>query len=97
MHIEYRVYGKGDPAIVLIHGWATDATYWYKQIDKALARGRFIIHHKNADSFSRLGHWPALLRILAATRWPPLYRLRYAAGRRSGYFRQDGDQRCVRV
>jgi pimeloyl-ACP methyl ester carboxylesterase len=31
-HIEYRVYGKGDPAIVLIHGWATDANYWDAQI-----------------------------------------------------------------
>jgi pimeloyl-ACP methyl ester carboxylesterase len=33
LHIEYRVYGKGDPAIVLIHGWATDANYWSAQID----------------------------------------------------------------
>jgi pimeloyl-ACP methyl ester carboxylesterase len=33
VHIEYRVYGKGDPAIVLIHGWATDANYWYQQIE----------------------------------------------------------------
>src|SRR5258708_2054522 len=38
MHIEYRVYGKGDPVIVLIHGWATDATYWYKQIDPLKAK-----------------------------------------------------------
>ena len=33
VHIEYRVLGKGDPAIVLIHGWATDANYWNAQID----------------------------------------------------------------
>jgi len=32
VHIEYRVSGKGDPAIVLIHGWATDANYWNAQI-----------------------------------------------------------------
>jgi pimeloyl-ACP methyl ester carboxylesterase len=32
VHIEYRVFGKGDPAIVLIHGWATDANYWNAQI-----------------------------------------------------------------
>ena len=38
VHIEYRVYGKGDPAIVLIHGWATDANYWYKQIDPLKAK-----------------------------------------------------------
>jgi pimeloyl-ACP methyl ester carboxylesterase len=32
VHIEYRVSGHGDPAIVLIHGWATDANYWNAQI-----------------------------------------------------------------
>ncbi|HEY3784256.1 MAG TPA: alpha/beta hydrolase [Steroidobacteraceae bacterium] len=31
-HIEYRVYGHGEPAIVLIHGWATDANYWNAQV-----------------------------------------------------------------
>jgi pimeloyl-ACP methyl ester carboxylesterase len=38
VHIEYRVYGKGDPAIVLIHGWATDANYWYTQLDPLKAK-----------------------------------------------------------
>lgn len=33
LHIEYRVFGSGEPAIVLIHGWATDANYWNKQFD----------------------------------------------------------------
>jgi pimeloyl-ACP methyl ester carboxylesterase len=32
------VYGKGDPAIVLIHGWATDANYWFQQIDVLKAK-----------------------------------------------------------
>ncbi len=38
VHIEYRVYGKGEPAIVLIHGWATDANYWNAQIDPLKAK-----------------------------------------------------------
>ena len=38
VHIEYRVYGKGDPAIVLIHGWAADANYWNAQIDPLKAK-----------------------------------------------------------
>lgn len=38
VHIEYRVYGKGDPAIVLIHGWATDANYWNAQINPLKAK-----------------------------------------------------------
>ncbi|HKT73425.1 MAG TPA: alpha/beta hydrolase [Steroidobacteraceae bacterium] len=33
VHIEYHVYGRGEPAIVLIHGWATDANYWNAQVD----------------------------------------------------------------
>ncbi len=38
LHLEYRVYGKGEPAIVLIHGWATDANYWNAQIDPLKAK-----------------------------------------------------------
>jgi pimeloyl-ACP methyl ester carboxylesterase len=33
VHIEYRVYGHGEPAVLLVHGWATDANYWNGQID----------------------------------------------------------------
>ncbi len=33
VHIDYRVWGKGEPAIVLIHGWACDWNYWKAQID----------------------------------------------------------------
>jgi pimeloyl-ACP methyl ester carboxylesterase len=38
VHIEYHTYGKGDPAIVLVHGWATDANYWNAQLDPLKAR-----------------------------------------------------------
>jgi sigma-B regulation protein RsbQ len=33
VHIEYRVYGSGDPAVVLVHGWACDENYWHAQLD----------------------------------------------------------------
>jgi pimeloyl-ACP methyl ester carboxylesterase len=32
VHIEYHLYGHGDPAVVLVHGWATDANYWNAQL-----------------------------------------------------------------
>ncbi len=32
VHIEYRVYGHGDPAVLLVHGWACDANYWHAQL-----------------------------------------------------------------
>lgn len=33
VHIEYRVLGHGEPAVLLVHGWATDANYWNEQLD----------------------------------------------------------------
>jgi pimeloyl-ACP methyl ester carboxylesterase len=32
VHIEYRVLGQGEPAVLLIHGWAADANYWSEQL-----------------------------------------------------------------
>ena len=32
VHIEYHVYGAGDPAILLIHCWSCDSSYWSAQI-----------------------------------------------------------------
>lgn len=32
VHVDYRVYGRGTPLIVLIHGWSCDANYWSAQI-----------------------------------------------------------------
>ena len=38
VHIEYHVYGHGEPAVVLVHGWACDENYWHAQIDALKAR-----------------------------------------------------------
>ena len=38
VHIEYQVYGHGEPAIILIHGWANNANYWNAQLDPLKAR-----------------------------------------------------------
>jgi pimeloyl-ACP methyl ester carboxylesterase len=37
VHIEYRVYGHGEPALLLVHGWACDADYWHAQIEPLAA------------------------------------------------------------
>jgi len=37
VHIEYRVYGHGEPAVILVHGWACDADYWHEQIEALAA------------------------------------------------------------
>jgi len=33
VHIEYHVYGRGEPAVVLIHGWSCDSNYWKEQLE----------------------------------------------------------------
>jgi pimeloyl-ACP methyl ester carboxylesterase len=43
LHIEYRTYGKGDPAVVLIHGWATDANYWNAQLNPLKAKYTVVV------------------------------------------------------
>jgi pimeloyl-ACP methyl ester carboxylesterase len=32
VHVQYRVYGSGEPTLVLIHGWSGDSNYWREQV-----------------------------------------------------------------
>jgi len=32
VHVQYRVHGSGEPALVFIHGWSGDSNYWREQI-----------------------------------------------------------------
>ena len=32
VHVQYRIYGKGEPALVFIHCWSCDSNYWREQI-----------------------------------------------------------------
>jgi len=32
VHVQYHVYGKGEPALVFIHGWSCDSNYWREQL-----------------------------------------------------------------
>ena len=32
VHVQYRVYGVGEPALVFIHGWSCDSNYWREQL-----------------------------------------------------------------
>jgi pimeloyl-ACP methyl ester carboxylesterase len=38
VHLEYHIYGHGEPAVVLVHGWACDENYWHAQLDELKAR-----------------------------------------------------------
>jgi sigma-B regulation protein RsbQ len=41
VHIEYQIYGHGEPAIVLVHGWLNNANYWNAQLDEL--KGRYMV------------------------------------------------------
>jgi pimeloyl-ACP methyl ester carboxylesterase len=41
LHLEYHVYGQADPAVILIHGWACNASYWKEQLDAL--KGRYTV------------------------------------------------------
>lgn len=38
VHLEYRVYGHGELAVLLVHGWACDANYWNAQLEPLKSR-----------------------------------------------------------
>jgi pimeloyl-ACP methyl ester carboxylesterase len=38
VHLEYRVFGRGEPAVILIHGWCGNADYWRGQFDALKSR-----------------------------------------------------------
>jgi len=40
--IRYRVYGKGEPALVFVHGWSCDSSYWDRQVDHFARRHKVI-------------------------------------------------------
>jgi pimeloyl-ACP methyl ester carboxylesterase len=47
--IAYEVTGEGVPAIVLVHGWSCDRTYWKEQID-------FLARHHRVVAIDVAGH-----------------------------------------
>ena len=32
VHVQYHVYGSGEPTLVFIHGWSCDSNYWREQV-----------------------------------------------------------------
>jgi sigma-B regulation protein RsbQ len=38
VHLEYHVFGRGEPAVMLVHGWAGNENYWHEQFGVLKAR-----------------------------------------------------------
>ena len=32
VHVQFRVYGNAEPALVFVHGWSCDSNYWREQV-----------------------------------------------------------------
>ncbi len=43
VHIEYRIFGSGEPAVILVHGWACDGNYWNQQVEALRAHYTVVI------------------------------------------------------
>jgi sigma-B regulation protein RsbQ len=43
VHLEYRVFGQGEPAVFLLHGWAGNGEYWHEQFDALKAHYTVVV------------------------------------------------------
>jgi pimeloyl-ACP methyl ester carboxylesterase len=41
--VSYEVYGAGEPALVLVHGWSCDARYWRAQVPHFARKHRVVV------------------------------------------------------
>jgi len=41
--IAYQVYGQGEPALLLVHGWSCDRSYWKEQIEYLSPQYRLVL------------------------------------------------------
>jgi pimeloyl-ACP methyl ester carboxylesterase len=43
IRVHYKSIGRGDAAVVLVHGWTCDMTFWREQVDAFAARTRVVL------------------------------------------------------
>lgn len=55
VQIWYDVYGEGSPALVLVHGWSCDRSYWSEQVDSLSEHYRVVAVDLGGHGESGLG------------------------------------------
>jgi len=55
VEIRYQVAGQGEPAIVFVHGWSCDRTYWRQQLDHFASTHRVLAVDLGGHGESGLG------------------------------------------
>lgn len=53
--IAYEVHGKGSPALVLVHGWSCDRSYWKEQVDDLSSEYQLVLIDLAGHGESGLG------------------------------------------
>jgi hypothetical protein len=55
VEIRYEVAGSGEPALVFVHGWSCDRSYWRAQVDHFAASHRTVALDLGGHGESSLG------------------------------------------
>lgn len=53
--VSYEIYGKGEPALVFVHGWSCDARYWRLQIPYFSKKHRVVVLDLAGHGHSGMG------------------------------------------
>lgn len=67
VQIYYQVEGTGKPALVFVHGWGLDGTYWSDQVKQFSSQYKVVTvdlaGHGNRDPTGRDGRWMLMGRM----------------------------------
>jgi len=55
MPIAYEIHGRGEPTLILVHGWSCDARYWREQLAHFAAKQRVVTVDLAGHGHSGLG------------------------------------------
>jgi pimeloyl-ACP methyl ester carboxylesterase len=88
VHIEYQVYGHGETAVILVHGWANNANYWNEQLDALKARYTVVTlslaghgaSGRNREDWSMANYAADVVAVARAIRNPKLVLVGHAMG-----------------
>jgi pimeloyl-ACP methyl ester carboxylesterase len=88
VHLEYHVYGRGDPVVVLVHGWSCSSSYWSAQIADLAARytvvtldlGGFGASGRNRDDWSMAAFGEDVATVAGLFRNRPLVLVGHSMG-----------------